>query len=237
VQSCACPLPLSFDAEYKVEQTESVKEVRGMKNFGWLAALALLPAFSSTADSKSLKEDLEDKLQATIASAVGKAIAPLGATIVPGNVVVDPDLANTLGSPDVRIHIDVVAQDCKAVEAIARSIETVANELAKPHGVPDLRFFAIMTDIKQKGEDRMIDRRDITASDMLRLRNGRAKIGRYLGVGETTFAASVTLPARDDAMFKHCTQKLCAPDPESMCTAKQDPYVPGGGFNQRPLPR
>jgi hypothetical protein len=197
----------------------------------WIAALSTLFALSVAADAKSPKEQQEDRLQASIARAVTKAIAPLGATIDPGNVVVDPSSDNTtLGSPDVRIHIDVAAQDCKAVEAIARSIEVVANELAKPHGVPGLKFFAIMTDVNKNGVAAMVDRRDVTVADMLRLRNGRSRVGRYLGIGETTYAASV--PDRDNETFSRCIQKICAPEPEATCTSKQDPYVPGKGMRR-----
>jgi hypothetical protein len=171
--------------------------------------------------------DLQKRFEELIAVEVGKAIKPFGATLDPGNVVVDPNPSNTLGDADLRLHIDVKEQDCAALEAISKSLEVVARLIARPHGVAGIRYIAVMTDAKGvRADDKLIDRRDVPADELAKLRKANARPALYLGLGQ--LASKVFLEGRNTEVFASCIQKLCAPEIPKRCTAVQDTWEPGG---------
>jgi hypothetical protein len=179
----------------------------------------LLPspvAFAQTSESSTEKS----RLQLSIAQAVSNSIAPHEATISVESVVIDPDPENNLlGMPDVYLRIVVTRQDCSAVEAMAKTIESVARVLSLDHEVKGIKFIAVSAVVSNHQQIMQIDRRDFTQENLLRLQKRGARTANYLSVGE--LAGLQTVPNRDDVVIAACVAMICAPAEAIHCTAKR----------------
>src|SRR5262249_5720641 len=90
--------------------------------------------------------------------------------------------------------------------------KAAAEVFATPHGVPGVRLFDL-----RAGAPVHFDAREVRVIDLLKLLKRKARPAFYLGSGMTWDG----FPPLDDEVIAGCFQKLCAPEPEALCTAKE----------------
>jgi hypothetical protein len=160
-----------------------------------------------------------ERIRQVITRSVNEAIKSLGASLLLDSVYVSPDPENvTVSMPDVVVRIDVKRQDCNAVDAMAKTKVAVAKALSVAQDVRGVKFVTVFAVTQKDANPRLIDRHDTTIEGLLQLLDGKRHRALYASAENALPAQS--LPYRDSALVETCTQMLCAPNADGICTVR-----------------
>jgi hypothetical protein len=146
------------------------------------------------------------------------AIKSFPAKLDRDNVMTNP-IDSDPSSLMLTATVEVARMDCRGVEAIARSLKAAAEIFAAAlHDVPGIKTLNFRT-YAREGNRLPFDEREVAVADLVSLSKRKARVATYLGAGATWLPLQHTpVPG--------CIQRLCAPEPEARCTARDNYHLP-----------